>query len=526
MRKRNGKKRGAVDDERSNGELAAETNGEKDETATERAATSLFCDFTLLALDAANGERKENSGVKTVCKNNDVGEELDGSEKWEDESERVAENATNVAPNLSEKREREELEESENDSSTARVLTPEEIADDILLSTVDGVGPLTAERLLDFFGNATEVLRASRRDLERVEKVGPTLARKISEARSACDVESLIRFCRENAIEIVSIRDARYPERLREIPNPPRLLYVRGEILPSDRTAIAVVGTRGVSQYGAEQTTRLTRELVAAGFCVVSGLALGVDGCAHRAALASGGRTLAVLGGGVAKVYPREHVELARRVAESGAVLSEYHPLTSPLAGNFPARNRIVAGLSLGVLVVESPVKSGALITARIAAEQNREVFAVPGPVDRPNSGGCHQLLREGAALVETVDDVLAALGPFARPDAAFNAKMARPKFGETAKTAPKRTILTPSNVRKDVKMAGTLAGSGQKTPIPANLSDDERRLVATLDENPKPIDAVVRESGLAASKVVGLIAALEFKKIVRRREGNAVSLR
>ena len=259
-------------------------------------------------------------------------------------------------------------------------------------------------------------MRASRRDLERVEKVGPTLARKISQAREACDVEALIRFCEENGIEIVAFRDARYPARLREIDNPPRLLYVRGSFAPEDRAAIAIVGTRGATRYGLDQARRLGRELAEAGFTVVSGLALGIDGAAHRGALEVGGRTLAALGGGVAKVYPREHEDLARLIANSGAVFSEYHPLTSPLAGNFPARNRIVSGLSLGVLVVESPLRSGSLITARLAAEQNREVFALPGPVDRETSRGCHQLLREGAALVESVEDVLAVLPPFERP--------------------------------------------------------------------------------------------------------------
>ncbi len=444
--------------------------------------------------------------------------------------------------------------EDEASEEPARIWAPNELIDDILLSTVDGVGPLTAERLIAYFGSASEVLRASRRDLERVDKVGPTLARKISQAREACDVEALLRFCEENGIEIVAFRDARYPARLREIDNPPRLLYVRGSFAPEDQTAIAIVGTRGATRYGLDQARRLGRELAEAGFTVVSGLALGIDGAAHRGALEVGGRTLAALGGGVAKVYPREHEDLARLIADSGAVFSEYHPLTSPLAGNFPARNRIVSGLSLGVLVVESPLRSGSLITARLAAEQNREVFALPGPVDRETSRGCHQLLREGAGLVESVEDVLAALPPFERPKKQTKNER-RNKNGRADASVGKRVLNVGatsdfervSRARRDAAKGaapikretprnfngGASVSAPEKkermtaiSPETLALSADERKIVDLVGADPVPIDRVVRESGLGAAKIVGLIAALEFKKILCRREGNAVSRR
>ncbi len=444
--------------------------------------------------------------------------------------------------------------EDEASEEPARIWAPNELIDDILLSTVDGVGPLTAERLIAYFGSASEVLRASRRDLERVDKVGPTLARKISQAREACDVEALLRFCEENGIEIVAFRDARYPARLREIDNPPRLLYVRGSFAPEDQTAIAIVGTRGATRYGLDQARRLGRELAEAGFTVVSGLALGIDGAAHRGALEVGGRTLAALGGGVAKVYPREHEDLARLIADSGAVFSEYHPLTSPLAGNFPARNRIVSGLSLGVLVVESPLRSGSLITARLAAEQNREVFALPGPVDRETSRGCHQLLREGAALVESVEDVLAALPAFERPRKQTKNNGRRENVRSVAKNG-KRILNagatsdfervsrarrdaargaeplkweTSRNFDGDASSVATekRASTAVSAETLATLSADERKIVDLVGADPVPIDRVVRESGLGAAKIVGLIAALEFKKILCRREGNAVSRR
>ena len=539
----------------------------EEDASAEVGALSGRCDFTFLAKDDKTSALSE-AGKIGVAESLDalpelanVGEPEDFEEParlsdWAELGETAKESAPEVAFNevklTSSDEETPDFEDEAEE--TARIWSPNELVDDILLSTVDGVGPLTAERLIAYFGTASEVLRASRRDLEQVEKVGPTLARKISQAREACDVVALIRFCEENGIEIVAFRDARYPERLREIDNPPRLLYVRGSFAPEDRTAIAIVGTRGATRYGLDQARRLGRELAEAGFTVVSGLALGIDGAAHRGALEVGGRTLAALGGGVAKVYPREHEDLARLIANSGAVFSEYHPLTSPLAGNFPARNRIVSGLSLGVLVVESPLRSGSLITARLAAEQNREVFALPGPVDRETSRGCHQLLREGAALVESVEDVLAALPSFERPkkqtkfeNGSENGRSTAPTGKRLLNAGATSDFERVSRARRDaakgtapVKSERTRKFDGGSAPSApekkastavsaetlAGLSADERKIVDLVGPDPVPIDRVVRESGLGAAKIVGLIAALEFKKILCRREGNAVSRR
>ena len=547
----------------------------EDDVSAEVGALSGRCDFTFLAKDDKSGalDNAENVGdLSDSAETANVGKTAEGeeterlgalAETGETAKATVAAVALKSANEVESASASEGATDDEDDSEsetemeteTARVWSPNELVDDILLSTVDGVGPLTAERLIAYFGSASEVLRASRRDLERVEKVGPTLARKISQAREACDVEALIRFCEENGIEIVAFRDARYPERLREIDNPPRLLYVRGSFAPEDKTAIAIVGTRGATRYGLDQARRLGRELAEAGFTVVSGLALGIDGAAHRGALEVGGRTLAALGGGVAKVYPREHEDLARLVANSGAVFSEYHPLTSPLAGNFPARNRIVSGLSLGVLVVESPLRSGSLITARLAAEQNREVFALPGPVDRETSRGCHQLLREGAGLVESVDDVLAALPLFERPTKETKIENGAKKRERSGAPTGKRVLnagstsdfervsrarrdaakeIAPVKTEKSGKFNGgapipgpeKTASTAISAATLAGLSADERKIVDLVGPEPVPIDRVVRESGLGAAKIVGLIAALEFKKILCRREGNAVSRR
>ncbi|MBQ7030191.1 MAG: DNA-processing protein DprA, partial [Thermoguttaceae bacterium] len=518
----------------------------EDDASAEVGALSGRCDFTFLAKDDKPGAEDGAEEVGDLgafaerANDGDLGAFTERANDGElarrgvlaEMGEAAKKNVPEVALKSAESAESaNEAESAANEESTdfedeaseepARIWAPNELIDDILLSTVDGVGPLTAERLIAYFGSASEVLRASRRDLERVDKVGPTLARKISQAREACDVEALLRFCEENGIEIVAFRDARYPARLREIDNPPRLLYVRGSFAPEDQTAIAIVGTRGATRYGLDQARRLGRELAEAGFTVVSGLALGIDGAAHRGALEVGGRTLAALGGGVAKVYPREHEDLARLIADSGAVFSEYHPLTSPLAGNFPARNRIVSGLSLGVLVVESPLRSGSLITARLAAEQNREVFALPGPVDRETSRGCHRLLREGAGLVESVEDVLAALPLFERPKKQTKNTGRLENDENVAKTGNRllnsgatSDFERVSRARRDAAKGATSVkretsrnfngGSWASAPEKrestelsaetlAGLSADERKIVDLVGADPVPIDRVVR---------------------------------
>ena len=437
---------------------------------------------------------------------------------------------------------------SSEESSALRQYAPDELADDILLSTVDGVGPLTTERLLERFGSASEALRAPISELMQVEKVGESLARKIANANQNVDVDAIIRFCEENAITILTLQDVRYPKRLREIATPPRLLYVRGEFKPEDNRAISVVGTRSATNYGRSQTNRIVRQLVEAGFTIVSGLALGIDGYAHRAALNAKGRTIAVLGGGVARIYPREHEDLAARVMNSGAIISEYHPLTTPLSGNFPARNRIVSGLSIGVLVVESGRRGGSMITARFAAEQNRELYAVPGPVDSPVSQGCHELLRDGAILVETVEDILSSLPSYeikplivdelkrinddriAEGTAGITERSiasiarAKPPAKSKPKRAPKkaepeRSLLTPipSNNAEELKP--------EPSPLPP-LSEAERAIVEQVGDKTVSIDELIRAVKLPASSVLGTITALEFKKVLRRCAGNAVARR
>ena len=425
-------------------------------------------------------------------------------------------------------------------SDALRQYSPSEVVDDILLSTVDGVGPLTAERLVERFGSAGEALRAPVSELVQVEKVGEALARKIATARESVDAAAIVRFCEENGIAVLTLRDSRYPSRLREIANPPRLLYVRGEIKPEDSRAISIVGTRSATTYGRSQTTRLVRKLVEAGFTIVSGLALGIDGYAHRAALDARGRTIAVLGGGVARIYPREHEDLAARVMNAGALVSEYHPLTTPLSGNFPARNRIVSGLSIGTLVIESGKKGGSMITARFAAEQNRELYAVPGPVDSPVSQGCHELIRDGAILVESVEDILYSLPSYEiKPVILDELKREDDRFAEGTVGISERSVAsiarppkTPSKAKSKTKRSAkesedknSLLPEPEPTPKPLPpLNDLERQIVEIVGDKTVSIDEIIRAVNLPASNVLGTITALEFKQVLRRLEGAAVA--
>ncbi|MDP9365265.1 MAG: DNA-processing protein DprA, partial [Chloroflexota bacterium] len=274
-------------------------------------------------------------------------------------------------------------------------------------------------------------------------------------------------------VSVLTRADANYPRLLAQIPAPPPVLYLRGELLPEDEVAVAVVGTRRMTSYGREVTARLSSDLAAAGVTVVSGLARGVNAAAHRAALAAGGRTLAVLGSGPDVVYPPEHTDLAARIAEQGAVLADYPPGRKPDAPNFPARNRIVSGLSLGVVVVEAPARSGALITVDFAADQGRDVFAVPGGVLSAASAGCLRLLRDGARLVTSADDVL-----------------------------------------EDLNLGRRKEQVAVQQALP--MDEGERRLHALLGAEPQHIDELAAAANRPVAEVGALLVTMELKGLVR----------
>ncbi len=282
----------------------------------------------------------------------------------------------------------------------------------ILLNLISGIGYVKYRALVSAFGTPSEVFRATETDLLEVAGIGPQLAKRLARWPEEYNLEEELALAERSGVRIATLLDETYPEILRGIFDPPLCLYVRGKLPDFRQDAIAVVGSRRMSDYGRRVTQSLTAEAVAAKIVIVSGLAFGVDTVAHQTTVECGGVTVAVLGGGLANVQPQENVPLARRIVETGgAVISEF-PMRFPVSRtSFPRRNRIVAGLSRLCLVTEAGEQSGALITARLAMEFGREVMAVPGRIDNPQMRGCHKLIKEGAGLVEDFRDVANALG-------------------------------------------------------------------------------------------------------------------
>jgi DNA processing protein len=369
--------------------------------------------------------------------------------------------------------------------SSATADDSDALRDTLRLCLVSGVGPRTRCALLERFGTTAAVLAASPDELRLVPGIGPRLCARIREA-AAIDVDQEITLCHRHGLDIILEGDTDYPAMLRTIPDPPGLLFRCGDTAPEDQLAVAVVGTRHASRYGLRQAERLAAGLARAGLTIVSGLARGIDAAAHRGALAAGGRTIAVLGSGLLNVYPPEHASLARRISQHGAVLSELPPRRQPMSGTFPQRNRLISGLALGVLVVEAAHRSGALISATHAAEQGREVFAVPGPVESRTSRGCHRLIRDGAKLVECVDDVLEELGPLCAP----------------LRRDDGRTIHHPAELQ---------------------LNEQERQVLDAIATEPTDLDQVALVTRLPIPRVLATISVLEIRRLIQRSGGNCV---
>lgn len=358
----------------------------------------------------------------------------------------------------------------------------------IALNMMEKVGPVRVRALVEALGSAGAIFSADKADMVRVPGVGEEFARAIVEQRETVDVDAEIAGAAQSGARIIALTDEEYPSSLREIHDPPLALYVQGELTKADEHALAVVGTRRPTHYGRAVAERFAAGLTQAGYTVVSGLAEGIDTVAHHAALKAKGRTLAVLGGGLDCLYPRSNAALAESIAKRGAVMSEFPLGRQPDRTTFPMRNRIVSGLSVGVLVIEAGMKSGALITARQAMEQGRNVFAAPGRIDSRASQGCHALIRDGAALVTCVEDVLQEYEFLLKP------------------------------VRRD--------GSGEPgRPRRPALSEDEGVLVAALEGGEQDVDTLIRGTGLTPSRVGSLLLSLEMKRVVRMLPGRVVEL-
>lgn len=350
------------------------------------------------------------------------------------------------------------------------------------LSLTKGIGTPTYRTLLERFGSSDAILKATQKELEGVAGIGRKLAEGIVRSREEADVEAELRLAQEHGVRILPYNHEDYPRNLKAIYDPPLVLYIKGEIRPEDVLSLAVVGARRCSYYGQSQAERLARLLAHSGFTIVGGLARGIDTAAHEGALKAGGRTLAVMGCGLARLYPRENKELAEQVVRSGALVSELPMRVPPDDRNFPPRNRLISGLSLGVVVVEAGIRSGSLITAHWALEQGKEVFAMPGQIDSPYSRGTHKLIKEGAKLVEDVTDVVEELGPLA----------------ETLKIK-----------EEPVQDPRSLA-----------LNTHEKKVFNLLGSQPKTIDEITEESGLPAPNVSSTLTVLEIRRLVKQLSG------
>ncbi len=373
----------------------------------------------------------------------------------------------------------------------------EEQRDWLTLVMVPGVGTTHFIRLLARFRTPGEVLAAPYAALKEV--VGAALADRIGQYADVVDLGRQERLIQEYDVSVVTLEDAAYPIRLAEIYDPPLVLFVRGELREQDERCVAIVGTRRPTPYGIRMAEKFGAELAARGITVVSGMAAGIDAAAHRGALDAGGRTIALLGCGVDVVYPRQNAELMERIIQSGCVMSEFAMGSEPLAQHFPQRNRVISGLTLGALVVEAPAQSGALISARHAAEQGREVFAVPGQIGVRNSAGPHALIREGAKLVESVEDILAELDipealPVLEPVAAEGEQGERPASKPPEAPAPEASA----------------------TPVGVT----ERNVLSALSPDGSYIDEIAASCRIPVSEALSSLTVLELKGLVRQFSG------
>jgi DNA processing protein len=353
----------------------------------------------------------------------------------------------------------------------------------IALSRVEGLGCVGFKKLAEHFSDPTAALSAPAAALAEIHGLDKNVIDGLRNFSAWDEVEAEIIRAEKAAVKVVPFTDSTYPARLRMIADPPPLLYVKGDIRSEDEKAVAIVGSRSASDYGRRVARDLCRGLASLGFTVVSGMARGIDGTAHGTALNAGGRTIAVLGSGVDRAYPAEHQQLYQRISENGAVISEFPLGTRPMAFNFPARNRLISGLSLGVVVVEATEKSGSLITAALALEQGREVFAVPGEVGSSRSRGAHRLIRQGAKLVETVDDILEEIAP---------------------QLAARR---------------GNADGAVKRT-LPRHLGDEFQKIFDLFQERSLQIDEVIENSGYSPPRVSEILLELELQGYIKQLPG------
>lgn len=361
----------------------------------------------------------------------------------------------------------------------------------LALNLLPTIGPVRIARLIEHLGSAEKVLSATTSQLIRIDGIGPETAKIITSWQDHADPAAELAECEKRGIAVVTQDDPAYPRHLLNAYDAPILLYIWGEILPRDRHAISVVGSRRATTYGLNATKKITYQLAHAGFTIISGLARGIDTAAHEAALAANGRTIAVIGSGLARLYPPENLTLAEKIASgNGAVISEFPLHKPPDKQTFPMRNRIVAAWCQALLVTECPAWSGSLITANLATEYGKPVFAVPGPIDKPTSAGCHQLIREGATLASDASHIVDDMGdlPFQQP-----------------KSSPENS----------------------PQPTTPELPPEEAAILAAITPGDElAIDTIIQITGLPSATVTANLLKLELRRLVRPLPGFRFSRR
>ena len=358
----------------------------------------------------------------------------------------------------------------------------------LILNSISGLGNIRIRRLLEVFGSAIKILSLTQSELAASGIIPSTVARNIVSFKHDEFLQNELRLMKESGVLALTFQNSDYPENLAQIPDSPVVLYVKGKLINEDNLAVAIVGSRRSSDYGLTVAEKFSSQLAQLEITIVSGMARGIDTCAHRGALQAKGRTIAVLGSGLSVIYPRENEKLFEEIADAGAVVSEFPMTTAPVPFNFPRRNRVISGLSLGVIVVEAAKNSGALITSRFALEQGREVFAVPGHVDSPNSQGAHELIKQGAKLVQTIEDVL-------------------------------EELKIPIETNLEIAKQANVAARRNMSPV-VQLPGDEKTIYECIQDEALHIDEIAGQSGCPASQAMGVLLKLELKHLVKQLPG------
>lgn len=363
-------------------------------------------------------------------------------------------------------------------------MNKDEIRHILALLEIKDLGSVSIRKIIQTFGSAHKVFYSEPEEIVSLTGIKLDTAKKIKSFSNWQKIDDLTNQCEKKQIKILTINDESYPQLLKEIYDPPVVLFCKGILLSQDNFGLAVVGSRQLSDYGKRVTEKFAFELASCGITIVSGLARGIDSVAHISALSAQGRTIAVLGSGILKIYPPENKKLSEQIIQRGAILSEFYPETPPKRENFPKRNRIISGMTIGTLVTEATTNSGALITAKLALEQGREVFAVPGNITSKNSEGTNFLIKNGAKLVQKIEDILEEIKPF-----------------------------IPSLKESYISLEST---------IKVDLNDEENAIFSLLDK-PLNLEEIVLKTGFGISRILEILLKLEINGLISRFEGKYI---